>query len=441
MQPGIQPAAPGSSPGAAPRLAPTAAAERIATIDILRGFALFGILLVNMELFANSVYHSVIGYDNLPWYDQFARWLVEFFAFGKFYSLFSLLFGIGMAIQMSRAQATGVRFAPLYARRMAVLLAFGLIHAYLIWVGDILILYALLGFLLLIAFRNRRPRTLFAWAIALLLVTVLINGATVALIEWGRSTPEGAQVVEGTLNAQTESYRAAAAAADAVYATRGFAAVTRQRVQDMNFIFSILPFMAFNVLAMMLVGLGVGKLGICADVAGHRVLLRRVLWWGLIVGVVGNLAYVVGGAYSQRNVPSLVNWLSTTGQAIGAPALSLFYAAGITLLVENAVWRRRLAPLAPTGQMAITNYLAQSIICTLIFYGYGLGLTGRAGAAAGIALTLLIYAMQVAWSGWWLKRFRFGPVEWLWRTLTYMRRQPMRRNPPAPPARLAQPTA
>lgn len=428
------------APGASPGLAPTTSAERIATIDILRGFALFGILLVNMGLFANSAYHSVIGYDAATWYDRLAQWFVEFFAFGKFYSLFSLLFGIGMAIQMSRAQAKGVRFVPLYARRMAVLLAFGLIHAYLIWVGDILILYALLGFVLLVAFRNRRPRTLFVWAIALILVTVLINGAAWALVEWGRSTPEGAQMVDETLATQTEGYRAAAAAADAVYATGNFAAVTRQRVQDMNFIASILPFIAFNVLAMMLVGLGVGKLGVCADVPAHRALLRRVLWWGLIVGVAGNLLYVVGDAYSQRNVPSLLNWLSSTGQAIGAPALALFYAAGITLLVEQAAWRRRFGLLAPAGQMAITNYLAQSVICTLIFYGYGLGLTGRMGAAAGVALTLAIYAVQVAWSRWWLRRFRFGPVEWLWRTLTYMRRQPMRRQPPAPPARLAQPT-
>jgi uncharacterized protein len=420
-------------------LAPVSAAERIATIDILRGFALFGILLVNMALFANSIYHSIVGDGAATWYDQAARLLIDFFAVGKFYSLFSLLFGIGMAIQMGRAQAKGVRFVPLYARRMAVLFAFGLFHAYLIWIGDILILYALLGFVLLFAFRKCRPRTLFIWAVALILVSVLINGVAWALVELGRSVPESAQVIEETLAAQTESYRAAATAADAVYATGSFAAVTRQRVRDMNFLYGMMPFMALNVLAMMLVGLGVGKLGVCADVPAHRALLRRVLRWGLIVGVAGNLLFVVAGAYSQPNMPSLLNWLSTTGQAVGAPALALFYAAGITLLVEQPAWRRRLGLLAPAGQMALTNYLAQSVICTLIFYGYGLGLTGRVGAAAGIVLTVLIYGAQVAWSGWWLRRFRFGPVEWLWRTLTYLRPQPMRRRPPAPPAHLAQP--
>jgi uncharacterized protein len=428
-------------PAATPALAPVSSGERIQTIDVLRGFALLGILVVNMELFDHSMYHAVVGFTPATWYDQAARWFIDFFATGKFYSLFALLFGLGMAIQMGRAQARGIRFVPLYARRMAVLLAFGLIHAYLFWVGDILILYALLGFVLLFAFRNCRPRTLIAWAVALILLMVLFNAASWALLEWGKSTPAGAQTIEGILAAQTDAFRTAAADADAVYATGSFAAVTRQRAQDMRFIATILPFMALNVLAMMLVGLAVGKLGICADIAGHRLLLRRVLWWGLAVGIVGNLLYVVAGEFSERDVPGFANWLSTTGQSVGAPALALFYAASIALLMQQAAWQRRLGRLAPAGQMAITNYLAQSVICTLIFYGYGLGLAGRVGAAAGIVLTLLIYAVQVAWSEWWLKRFRFGPVEWLWRTLTYMRRQPMRRRPPAPPAPLAQPTA
>jgi uncharacterized protein len=154
--------------------------------------------------------------------------------------------------------------------------------------------------------------------------------------------------------------------------------------------------------------------------------------------VVGNFLFVYFGHISNRTIPSPQLLASLVGQTFGAPALALFYMATLTLLAERGrlwqaqatalenVWRRRLAPLSLAGRMALTNYLMQSVICTTLFYGYGFGLYGRVGIAGGIALTLAIYAVEIVWSGWWLHRFRFGPAEWLWRTLTYGRRQPMR---------------
>jgi uncharacterized protein len=126
-------------------------------------------------------------------------------------------------------------------------------------------------------------------------------------------------------------------------------------------------------------------------------------------------------------VPSAWLLVSLAGQAVGAPALSLFYMSSIVLLMQRTPWEQRLRPLAPVGRMAISNYLLQTVICTTLFYGYGLGLYGQAGSAAGLLLTVVIFALQVPLSVWWLGHFRFGPVEWLWRSLSYGSRQPMRR--------------
>ena len=146
----------------------------------------------------------------------------------------------------------------------------------------------------------------------------------------------------------------------------------------------------------------------------------------IIIGLIGNGIYVYFGQQANRAMPSLVNLISLAGQTFGAPALALFYMASLTLLAERPVWRGRLAPLANAGRMALTNYLLQSLVCTILFYGYGFGLYGRIGAAGGIVLTAAIFLVQVALSTWWLGRFRFGPMEWLWRTLTYGKRQEMR---------------
>jgi uncharacterized protein len=149
----------------------------------------------------------------------------------------------------------------------------------------------------------------------------------------------------------------------------------------------------------------------------------------LILGVAGNAIYATVIMPIPRFVPSWSFLLATISQGIGAPMLCLAYISGIALLTGIPAWNQSLRVLAPVGQMALTNYLSQSILCTLIFYGYGLGLFGRIGAAQGIALTIVIYLIQIPVSNWWMQRFRYGPAEWLWRSLTYMRIQPMRRLP------------
>lgn len=408
-------------------IAPVQPGQRIQVIDILRGFAIFGILLVNMEFFNNSVFSYVMGLnkpDNAI--DQLGRWLIAFFGEGKFYSIFAFLFGLGMAIQFHRAQEKGTRFVPFFLKRMLILLFIGLIHAYLFWVGDILILYSVLGMALVLLFRNCRPKTLLIWTIIFLFIPILINGALFGLVELGKMTPEGEKMMAEVFAEQEFFLQNAAEKADRVYATGTFIEITRQRIEDMNFMYTIWPFMGFNVLAMFLLGFAVGKKRILDNIQDNLPLIRKVLTWGLVVGVMGNLLYVVVGESAPRFIPSAGLLVSIIGQTFGAPALALFYMSGLTLLAQKPSWQPRLNPLASVGRMAITNYLLQTVICTTLFYGYGFGLYGKIGVAAGILLAVLIYLIQIPKSVWWLKRYRFGPVEWLWRTLTYGQRQPMK---------------
>ena len=429
-EPQDEQASAGSAPADAKArmIGPVQPGQRIQTIDILRGFAIFGILLVNMEFFNQSALNLVAQLNEpATALDQLARWFIAFFAEGKFYSTFSFLFGLGMAIQYGRAQERGARFGRFWLRRMLVLLGFGLIHAYLFWPGDILILYSVLGIALLL-WRKARPRTLLIWALVFLLLPLLINAALWGLVELSK-VAGGEEMMTQMFDQQLAGYRVAAQAADRIYATGNFVEVTGQRARDMNLVYTTWPFMAFNVLAMMLLGIYAGKRRIFQDIPGHLPLIRKVWLWGLVVGLIGNFLYVYFGELSSRSIPSPQLMISLVGQTFGAPALALFYMATLTLLAERTVWRKRLAPLSYVGRMALTNYLAQSLICTILFYGYGFGLYGQIGIAGGIALTLVIYGVEILWSTWWLRRFRFGPMEWLWRTLTYGRRQPMRPEP------------
>lgn len=405
---------------------PVLGRERIQTLDVLRGFALFGILLVNMEFFSLPIYTQVLSPPAFTGpADRVASWLIAFLAEGKFYSLFSFLFGYGLTIQMARAAARGASFAPLYLRRLLVLLLIGLVHAFLIWVGDILVLYALLGVFLLL-FHRRKPTTILVWAGIFLLIPILLNTALLGLVTLGRLVPEGAAQIDRSFAEAEAGYLAAAEQARRVYSEGDFAAITAQRARDLAFFYPLTPFFAPSVFAMFLLGLYAGKRGLFQRVADHLSLWRRVLVWGLGIGLIGNFLYATVGEFASRAVPSPATLLATTAQTIGAPALCLGYAAVFTLLLQRGVWRRRLAPLAAVGRMALSNYLLQSLICTLIFNGYGLGLYGRVGPAPGLLLTVVIYLLQIPLSVWWMGRFQFGPAEWLWRSLTYLKPQPMR---------------
>jgi len=404
---------------------PITATERIQTLDVLRGFALLGILLVNMPLFANPVQYVMLPHPDVAPIDRAADWLVRFLAEGKFFSLFSFLFGLGFTIQMTRAEAKGTPFIPRYLRRAGILLIFGLLHGILLWVGDILFYYAILG-VLLIFFRRMKFKWVWTWVTILILLPALFTTLGWISLETTRQNPEIAQEVEQEMLDQLALYEAEVAQATEVYRNGSYLEITGQRVRDLIFMWLISLFLAPSIFAMFLIGSIFGRQGYIRNASQHTRLFRNLLVWGGLVGLIGNAIYATLILNGVRTQPDWSTMLASYAQAIGAPALMLAYVAAITLGMLNPAWQSRLQVLAPVGRMALTNYLLQSLICTTIFYGYGLGFFGQMGAAAGIGLSLLIYFLQIPFSHWWMARFQFGPMEWLWRTLTYGRRQPFR---------------
>jgi uncharacterized protein len=408
-------------------LAPVGEGERVELLDILRGVAIFGILLVNLQMFFSPIY---LWFSTADWWtapvDKAAERLVLFVAQGKFYTLFSFLFGVGMSIQLQRATRRGDRFVPFFARRMVWLLLIGLAHAFLLWFGDILATYATVGFALIL-FRNRRPTTLAVWAIILLLIPLVLVGAATAIVEVASMFPEPAAEIErATAESDARSVEAAKQAREG-YPTGSYVEILPLRARQVGAIYTMFPLFASGVLALFLIGLNLGRRRFLQEVEPNLTLIRRLIWWLLGVGVAGNAVGVVLLDRVHPGMPSVEGFVQQVAFAVGAPALTFFYIAAITLMVQKPSWRRRLAPLGAVGRMALSNYLLHSLVFTTLANGYGLGLYGRIRPSVGLLMTLAMFAAQVPLSVWWLRRFRFGPVEWLWRSLSYWRLQPMRR--------------
>lgn len=389
---------------------PVALAERFAALDILRGLALLGVLLVNLSSdFRIPLAQHILTFHTDPdWADRAADVGVAILLEFKAITLFSLLFGAGVGVFAERAAARGVDAMRFLARRFLVLLALGLCHLLLIWNGDILTLYAVCGLLLLPLLRLRTATLAFVGI-------ALIAGAYI--IPWGFLWPGDAAL--HTL--ATEGIR--------VYSRGSFGDVLGFHWRETGRL--ILPLLAQTLprtLGLMALGTVAWRAGALRDPQKYRGLLWEV-------AAVGG---VVGGTMTLLSVYS-----ASTGKPGTAPALlleagstvplSLAYGAGLLLALRSLRLATLAAPFAAVGQMAMTNYLTQSVALSLLFYGYGLGLTGRIGSAAGASIGLALYAVQVGLSCWWLRRYRFGPVEWLWRSLTYGRRQPMRRSAGVPP--------
>ncbi len=416
---------PAASAEPMPVMGPTRPRDRIEVLDILRGWAIFGILLVNMMVFAA---------DYLPWaerwpglVDRTTIYLIQFFAAAKFWTLFSFLFGLGFAIQLERAEARGARMFPVYRRRLFVLLLIGLLH-FIVWEGDQLIIYAWLGFVLYL-FRNRSPKTLVVAALVFLMVTLGIFSVRTGMRELQKRNPQTAQQAYREAAQRDLERRARKEQGVRVYSEGSFGEVVarhaqllyQRRTSPYSYLWNLR-----QEFPLLLLGFFAGRRRLFANLQAHLPFIRKVLRWGLGLGLVCTSVSLVAQELPNPALPFLTKQLGNLLWAIGGPALCFFYASAIVLLAQREAWKRRLAPLAAVGRMALSNYLMQTLTCTTIFYHYGLGFYGKVGPAAGVGLTLLIYGLQIPLSVWWLKHFRFGPVEWLWRTLTYGKLQPVR---------------
>ncbi|MEX2442486.1 MAG: DUF418 domain-containing protein [Alkalispirochaeta sp.] len=404
---------------------PVASQERVQVIDVLRGVAIFGILVVNVLYFFNPWYAPMTTADSTAG-EHVVKFITNTFFVSKFYTLFSFLFGLGMAIQISRAQSKGAPFLPIYLRRLLVLALFGIAHGVLLWTGDILFMYAVIGFLTVMLFRNRSPKTLLVWAVVFLILPVLFIALSAGLIELARAAPPetGAyEQVQAAFDAAREEIRTELAAATEAYTSSSWWTVTQYRFSEFfTLISSTMLFMAPSVLGMFLLGLRAGKKGWFSNIEANLGLFRRLLTWALPIGLLLNL--FVGATGFEQNklgieIFTLLQLAQVSALGIGSVLLSLSYIAGIVLLSRTATGTRVLTPLAPVGRMALTNYITHSVVMSTLAYGYGAGMFGTTSLVTGFLLAIGLYAVQIPVSGWWLRRHRYGPLEWLWRRLTY----------------------
>jgi uncharacterized protein len=394
-----------------PVFQPIAPDERIATLDVLRGLALLGILLMNMEGFVGPLDLSTTGID--PHWQGVDRWADAFvyvFVQGKFFTLFSLLFGAGFAVMAQRAEAAGRDFTGFYLRRSLGLLGIGLAHALLLWSGDILVAYALLSFLLL-AFREA-PR---AWLPAMGMLSYLAAVGLMLLL--------GAMVMLMPADAaQAASAQAAIEAQRQAYGHGTYAQAVLQRLHDFGASLGALLVVGPQVLGMFLIGSWFARSGAIARPDQHARLFAWLRRGALPLG----LALMLASAWYQPWLaPGRFDLRSAVAYATGSVA-GLLMCLGY--LAWGVRWSHALRWLAPAGRMALSNYLGQSLVCTLLFYGYGLGWFEQMGRAWQLLFAVALFAAQVALSRFWLRRFRFGPVEWLWRAITYWRLPPLRRG-------------
>lgn len=399
----------------APR--PVSSDERIALLDALRGFALCGILVMNVKAFSGFEYMRLAFPDaasRLGPVTGAAEWLTELLASGKFYSIFSFLFGLGFALQLARGEGRP-GWLRVYARRLRILLVMGLVHAFLLWYGDILWIYAAMGFALL-PFRNLPPRAILACGLVFLLAPIPFYAACY-LIAPGYNTDDwipNALTLEQVVP---------------LYASASYPAALGLNLEDWLFRFKELFFSGryFRVLGMFLLGLWAGRVGILHEPEQNRRLLKRVLLAGLVLGLAGGVTRMLMPS-SFRLEP--LNIAGAAVYAVGVHPLAMAYIAGFALLWQRAAVKRILSRLAPMGRMALTNYLTHSVVGVSIYYGYGLGWYGRMPTLVTFLVVVpSILAAQVILSGVWLRRFHYGPMEWLWRRATYGRALPLRIAP------------
>jgi uncharacterized protein len=396
---------------------PVDQSSRIATLDVLRGFALLGVMIANMATHSGFFFLTSERAELLDRWgtDHFFEWAEHFLIDGKFYSLFSLLFGIGFALQMKSHSKAGLSIVPRFSRRLTIMFFFGLVHAILFYVGDILTVYALTGFVLLL-FRNTSDKAVLRWAIILSALPVLQY-----LIYWipnlnNPPAPSGPNpLFEQLLNTYTNG-----TITDVIVNNIG--GLLFGRYPDLIFTGRF-----FRVLAMFLLGLYAIRVFDLNNLEKHRALLKQIMIWSLIVGLPCNylLAEMMDTNYYYAVQP--LGILQPLAYAYGVPALALFYASTVALLClnRNTIFR----VFAPVGQLALTNYLSQSVICCLIFMNYGLGLYGQVGPTILTGIGLCIFTFQIIFSHWWLRHYNFGPMEWLWRSLTYREWQTLKKTP------------
>lgn len=401
--------------------------ERSDILDILRGFALLGICLANAAVFSQFVMQTPDEIASWPTAgtDRILNWAHFALINGKFYSLFSLLFGIGFTVFLYNKSSRSNEGILLFYRRLAFLMLFGIAHIYLLWDGDILLFYAVFG-LLLPLFRKVSDRNLIITAVVLLLLPILLDVLKI--------------VSEGKWNVSNYFLKKALERDAAVGITeegaRSWLIVHKDygKVLDWNssgFWWS--AFLRFDsnrpmkVLAMFLLGLYVGRNLIYARLEQYKPLLKKLQVWGLAIGIIAGL-FLAWFEFDGQRLPKPAGIWDSIFYAVNVTPLALGYAATIALWHLGGKLNWLLNPLRHVGRMALTNYIMQSVLGIIIYYGIGFGLGLKAGPSFFMPVAILVFVVQVIYSTIWLKYFNYGPLEWIWRMLTYGKYLPIRKN-------------
>jgi uncharacterized protein len=410
------------------KYSPLKKSDRIELIDALRGFALFGILMVNMHLMYEPMTQIILGAKpDASVIHIIAESFIKFFFEGKFYVIFSLLFGFGFFIILNKSKDNINSVLSIFRRRLFFLFLFGLVHISLLWAGDILLFYSLFGFVLIL-FRKSSDKKIIKWAVALALIpTILISLLTLA-VTLGSQIPEVKAEMDVQFQGSAAAMKELVEKATQVYSTGSFREIVSMRIEEYLTLLvgSLMSFYPV-VLAMFLVGFLVARRGIITNYMNHLHLFRKIFWWGLGVGVLTSFLYTVSYRYAVLMIPDGWSLLASSMHTFGGISLGLCYIAGITILFikgKSGLWIKYFVPI---GRMALTNYLLQSIITALLFHSYGFALFGKVEVWQGIVLTVIIFVLQILFSRWWLNRFQFGPFEWLWRSLTYFKLLPIKK--------------
>jgi len=390
--------------------------QRIEILDILRGFALMGIIFNNMLYFSG---YSFMPFDNLKHLIDFQLnekiyYSLDVLITGKFYTLFSILFAVGFYIQINKYKNDSTTFLKTYRRRILVLLIIGLIHS-LIWYGDILLTYSIIAFVLIL-FRNIKIKNLIRWSIFFLLLPLIID---LALLPFSQAMDS----VSPENNASIAHANYPDMTAEAVISTFQNGSIAELFFLNVhNFVWKYISYIPsgrlFTILGIFLLGYYLASIEFFTAKTKSTFLLVSSLFIGLIATF---SAKILGGS-SLQFPPTLSNILYKLLLVVGQIFVCIFYITTIFKILQTTIGRKALRQLIPMGRMALSNYLFQTVLMILVFYNFGFNLIGKIGLIPVTGIAILILALQVILSNIWLQYYRFGPFEWIWRSLTYKKR-------------------
>lgn len=395
---------------------------RIGELDVIRGFALFGVLWMNLYGMAGYLFPETAVIAVAPpavdrWVGVASTWLM----LGKAQALFSLLFGFGFSLFLARAETSGRQGGSLYLRRVGFLLVIGLAHALLLWPGDILNAYALMGLFLVLT--RRWPM----WLLLAIGLSLTLFGALIDRLVW-----EYVITAPGTPLPYRELMEPGALRRMPVYLGHDYLAFVRENwVGLWTELYATTTGLAYLgwIFGRFLLGSWLHRQGWIQNAARHRrgfrIWAAILLPAGLILAGIGPAIELLGlqPTGEAQRVP--LHLLSRSAQLV----LALGYAAGLVFLLQSPAWRSRLSGLGAAGRMALSNYLMQSMMYVVVLYGFGFGLLRYTSPTVSLVLAAGFFSAQIAFSRWWLRRYRFGPAEWAWRSWTYERWQLLRRVP------------